>query len=255
MKKGLLWFCLLALLATACKPDPEPGLEPVGGETNDTTETVVKKYLSKQLLNDDPEKIVLAIDWNEDCSRIIHVKYGLGYGSLVDYDFNYYGNDSVCIVPSLQPFSYPLWSLWYDSVMLHLNENRIDSISCYVSGTVVHTEHYYYDKDKKLIKRSFLFGTNDSFRWEGDNVIEANMYGRNYEYVQFTDYIHPHYNLPFYLSNFVAAERFEPLFVPLWKNQPISESFEYEADEDNYVVKAKSTQNEIFYSYQYIKKP
>lgn len=252
MKKTTLLLCLLAFALAACKPDPGP--EPNnGGQNNDTTETVVKKYLVKELLNDDPERIRLAIDWNEDCTQILHVKYGLGYGSTVDYDFKYYGNDSIRVIPSLPPDSYPLWAIWYDSVMIHLRDNLIDSITCYDNGNILqHTERYYYDDNHKLIKRYYLFGTNDSFRWDGDNVVEANIFGSDYEYTQFTDYIHPQYNLPFFLSNFVAAEISAPLFSPLWKYQPKSEFYEYEADEDNYVVKAISkNDNNYFYTYYY----
>ena len=255
MKKNAILLCLLAFALSACKPDPEPEPEPTpnnGGQNNDTTETVVKKYLVKQLLNDDPEKIMLSIDWNEDCSQILHAKYGTGNGIVVDYDFKYYGNDSIRIIPSIPPFSYPLWAIWYDSVMIHLHDNLIDSIRCYDNGNILrHTEYYYYDDNKKLIKRYYLFGTNDSFLWEGDNVVKACMYEVNYNFDLFTDYIHPHYNLPFYLSNFVAAEVYAPMFTPFWKYQPVNNNFDFEADEDNYVVKAKSKKTETFYTYYY----
>ena len=130
MKKLLLLTGIFILTLTACRK-PVPGIVP-NGETEDTT--IVKKYPVKQLLNDDPERIMLAIDWNNDCSKILHVKYGLGYGSIVDYDFNYFGEDSIRVALSLPPNSYPLWELWYDTLMIHLTENRIDSISCYVDG-------------------------------------------------------------------------------------------------------------------------
>ena len=109
MKKTAILLCMLALALAACKPEPEPTPNN-GGQNNDTTETVVKKYLVKELLNDDPEKIRLAIDWNDDCTQILHAKYGTGNGYTVDYDFKYYGNDSIRIIISLLPDSYPLWN-------------------------------------------------------------------------------------------------------------------------------------------------
>lgn len=245
MRQNPIILCLLALTLTACKPDPEPEPTPNnGGQNNDTTETVVKKYLVKELLNDDPEKIRLAIDWNEDCTQILHVKYGLGYGSIVDYDFKYYGNDSIRVIPSLPSFSYPLWLLWYDSVMIHLDNNLIDSINCYSNGNNLHTEYYYYDDNHRLINREYLLGSTDFFQWEGDNVVKATMFERDYEYSQFTEYIHPHFNLPFYLSNFVSLEITAPLFTPLWKYLPVYPNCkEYEYDDDSYITKM------TFYNY------
>lgn len=253
MKKTAILLCLLTLALAACKPEPEPTPNN-GGQNNDTTETVVKKYLVKELLNDDPEKIRLAIDWNDDCTRILHAKYGTGNGYTVDYDFKYYGNDSIRIIISLLPDSYPLWKLWYDSVTVHQHNNLIDSISCYDEGNIRHKEYYSYDDNHRIIERKFLFGTTDTFCWEGDNVVEACMYGVNYNFDLFTNYIHPHHNLPFYLSNFVALEIYAPMFTPFWKFQPVNNSFDFEADEDNYVVKAKSKKTETFYTFYYITK-
>ena len=48
-------------MMTACKPDP---INNEGDDNNDTIqeeEPIVKKYLVKQLLNDDPEKIMLSL--------------------------------------------------------------------------------------------------------------------------------------------------------------------------------------------------
>ncbi|MBR3710861.1 MAG: hypothetical protein IKM99_07865 [Bacteroidales bacterium] len=256
MKKTAIIFCLLAFALTACKPDPEPEPTPGnGGQNNDTTETVVKKYLVKKLFNDDPEQIRLAIDWNEDCTQIFHVRYS-PVGSIVDYDFKYYGYDSIRVIPSLPQFSYPVWCFWYDSIMIHLCENRIDSICCYANGELNDVEHYFYNNSGKLIKRSYFKDfTTDSFIWEGDNVIEHNIMGYGAVTIDsFTNYIHPYCNLPFYLSNEVAYEIREPLFEPLWKHQPVQRNcIEYETDEDGYITKMTfynydSTQT---YSYNY----
>jgi hypothetical protein len=245
MKKTAILLCLLALALATCKPDPEP--EPNnGGQNNDTTETVVKKYLVKELLNDDPEKIRLAIDWNEDCTQILHVKYGLGYGSIVDYDFKYYGNDSIRVIPSLPPDSYPIWCFWYDSIMMHLHNKKVDSICCYANGELNDVEHYFYNSNGKLVKRSYFENsTTDVFKWEGDNVTEYETMGYSAVMIDsFTNYIHPHFTLPFYLSNEVAYEIRRPLFDPLWKNQHVlPRCKEYEIDEDSFITKM------TFYNY------
>ena len=234
MKRFILLSCIFALALTACRK-PEPGGLPDSGET---TDTIVKKYLVRQLLNDDPERIMLDIEWNDDCSKILHVKHGLGYGSILDYDFTYYEDDSISVVFSMPQFSYPMWSFLYDSIMIHLQLDRIDSICCFNNGTIQHVEHYSYDDDGRIIERSFFVGAKDTFQWEGDNVLEACVMGHDYSFVQFTEYIHPHYYLPFYLSNYVAHEAPKPLFTPLWKNQFVSSTYsEIEADKDGYITK------------------
>lgn len=249
MKKLLLLTCIFILALTACRK-PEIGIDS-NGETIDTTETIVKKYLVKQLFNDEPERIMLAIDWNDDCSKILHVKHGLGYGSILDYDFTYYNDDSIRVIFSMPLFSYPMGDFWYDSIMIHLQQNRIDSICCYDNGTIWHVEKYCYDNNGKIIERTYLFGTKDIFQWDGDNVIEACILLNNYEYKCFTNYIHPHYNLPFYLSNYVSGEIPAPLFTPLWKYAPQTDFFDYEVDEDNYVIKAIAKKTDRFYTYYY----
>lgn len=239
MKTKILVLCILAIALAGCRPDTIPIPIPNnGGQTNDSTPTVVKKHLVKELLNDDPERIILAIDWNDDCSQIIHVKHGLGYGTVVDYDFKYFGNDSIRVIPSLPPFSYPIWSFCYDSVMIHLQGERIDRINCYALGELRHIENYYYDESGKLIERIYEFGTKDTFFWEGENVVKAHMFSNSYEYHEFTEYLSPYYGLPFYLSNFVFLEAPGPLFTPLWKYQPIQlNCIKYEFDEDGYITK------------------
>lgn len=235
MKKILLFTCIFTLALTACrKPEPGNGLN-----GNETTDTLVKKYLVKQLLNDDPERIMLDIDWNDDCSRILHVKYGLGYGSIIDYDFNYFGEDSIRVTLSLPPNSYPLWELWYDMLMIHLTDNRIDSISCYVNGELSRLEHYFYNDEGKLTKREYG-GEFDIFDWNEDDVIRCKMYGMSSPITidSFSNYIYPQYTLPFYLANEVAFEVRQPLFTPLWKHQPIYSYYnEYQSDEDGYIIK------------------
>lgn len=248
MKKIILLICLLALTLTACRK-PQPGGIPDNGET---TDTVVRKYLVKQLLNDDPERIMLAIDWNDDCTKILHVKYGLGYGSILDYDFSYYENDSIRVILSMPTESYPLSSFWYDSLMIHLRQTKIDSICCYANGDLQRVQHYFYNEEGKLTARKY--GDLDTFRWEGDNVVECKMYGLTSPITidTFTSFIHPHYTLPFYLSSEVAFEIRQPLFTPLWKQQPIwSNHDRYEADEDGYLTKMIKDSANYWITYYY----
>lgn len=254
MKKFLLLTCIFTLALTACRK-PEPDIDPNG---NETTDTLAKKYLTKQLLNDDPERIMLAIDWNDDCSKILHVKYGLGYGSLVDYGFTYYDDDSICVSMSLPPDSYPLWELWYDTLMIHLTENRIDSISCYAYGELRGVEHYLYNDEGKLIERRYGTGS-DTFIWIEDDVINCRMYGMNnpISIDSFTNYIYPQYTIPFYLSSEVAFEVRRPLFTPMWKHQPVWNNYNgYVADEDGYITKMihvnSSDSLDYYISYYYI---
>ena len=235
----------MILSLTACHKAESPGGTP------EPTDTVVKKYLVKQLLNDDPESVMLEIEWNDDYTKIMHVKHGLGYGDILDYDFKYYSEDSIRVLLSMPPASYPLWSFWYDSVMIHLFDEKIDSICCYDNGNLRHIEHYRYDESGRIVERTYLFGTKDTFVWNDDNVTQACIFGNEHEYYTFTNYYHPHCNIPYYLSNFVELEIPKPLFTPLWKSMPVSESFDYEADDDNYVVKAKSKITDSFYTYYY----
>ena len=240
MKKQIILLCLFALALTACnKPEmPSDDNTPQDTIVPQETDTLVKKYLVRQLLNDDPERIMLAIDWNDDCTQIRHVRYGLGYGSILDYDFNYYGNDSIIVTISLPPDSYPLWELWCNCMVIHLKQNKIDNICCYADSVLRYIENYCYDTEGRLIERKYLEGATDSFTWEGDNVVECCMMGRNYNFDTLTDYIHPQYTLPFYLSNEVDFEIRTPLFLPLWKNQPLESHYNcYESDKDGYLTK------------------
>ena len=237
MKKLFILICMIALAMTACRK-PEPGGLPDSGETADT---IVKKYLVKQLLNDDPERIMLDIEWNDDCTKVYHVKYGLGNGHLLDYDFTYYDSDSIRVALSMPQFSYPMWCFWYDTLMIHLNDNKIDSICCYANGELRDVEHYYYNEEGKLIERRYNGDyLIDTFKWDGDDAFEFQFYGMNSTFTidSFTNYIYPQYTIPFYLSSEVAFEIRRPLFYPLWKHQPVLKNYvTYEADEDVYLTK------------------
>ena len=184
-------------MMTACKPDP---INNEGDDNNDTIqeeEPIVKKYLVKQLLNDDPEKIMLSIDWNEDCSQIRNVKYSMGYGSTANYDFTYYNNDSIRIDISILD-EFPNWTPYYNVLIIHLNNSHnIDKIYCYANNTLIDIERYIYDNEGKLLHRIYWDDMyKDDFQWNGENVVKSNINGVEYSY-ELTDYFHPHYMIPF----------------------------------------------------------
>ena len=253
MKKTLFpLILLLSVLMIACKPDP------IGGGEDDNNDTLpetplVRKYLTKQLLNDDPEKVILSIDWNEDCSQIKNVKYGTGNGDYVNYDFTYYNEDSIVVALSIVPydgfFSYPIWELFYDKMTIHLTDNGIKKIYGYGYGELLNIEEYVYNDDGKLVKRINSNGfAQDTFEWDGDNVIKWG----NRIYEEFSDYIHPHYTLPFYLSSEIAFEIRDPLLTPFWKNIPQNEAYGVEIDEDGYPSKRVIYKDkEIYHSFYY----
>lgn len=249
----------------SCKPDP---IDNGDDDTNNTDtiqeEPLVRKYLTKQLLNDDPEKIILSIDWNEDCSQIINVKHGTGNGDYVNYDFTYYRNDSIVVTLSIVPYdgfySYPIWCLYYDKMTIYLKDNKIDKIYGYGEGRLLDIEEYVYNEEGKLIERMYWNDVQrvakDTFEWDGDNVVKAYMINGTYEYKEFTKYIHPHYTLPFYLSNEVAFEVQKPLFTPLWKNIP-KDYERIEVDNDGYLsrhiisIDEETDSVKGYYSYYY----
>ena len=266
MKKILyLSIFLLSVLMISCKPDPiDNGDDDTNNNDTIHEEPLVKKYLTKQLLNDDPERIILSIDWNEDCSQIKNVKYGTGNKDYVNYDFTYYESDSIVVTLSIVPydgyFSYPIWSLYYDKMVIHLKNGNIDQIYGYGNGKLLDVEEYVYNEEGKLIERIYWNDlqrvAKDTFEWDGDNVTEAFMINGNYKYEEFTEYIHPHYTLPFYLSNEVAFEVQKPLFTPLWKN--IYKNYGIiEVDGDGYLSKHIISIDEgtdsvqAYYSYYY----
>ncbi len=257
MKKILyLSIFLLSILMISCKPDP---IDNGDDDTNNTDtiqeEPLVRKYLTKQLLNDDPEKIMLSIDWNEDCSQIKNVKYSMGYGSTANYKFTYYDYDSIKVDISMLD-ELPNWTPYYDVMMIHLNKERnIDKIYCYVDNVLQDIEKYAYNENGKLQERIYWNDEHkDKFEWTGDNVTKAVINENEYSY-ELIDFIHPHYTIPFYMSDQIFETGGRPLFTPLWKNM-IKDYCDYEIDENNYIVKKMYKDNatdtvRLFYSYYY----
>ncbi len=109
MKKNAILLCLLAFALSACKPDPEPEPAPNnGGQNNDTTETVVKKYLVKEYYADFPDEPLKVIEWNDDFTRITHITTYKNNPYQLDFSFEYYGDDSLRVVLSKPENSWAL---------------------------------------------------------------------------------------------------------------------------------------------------
>ena len=243
MKRNLIWICIIALLATACKPEPEPGVDPNGGETNDTTETVVKKYLVKEYYHHTPNKPRRLIEWNEDFSKITHITTNLNDYFQLDYNFEYFGNDSLYVVVSKPEHSaglvyYTNYTCFFDKL------GRISKINYYIDSVIWLSQKYKYDSSGKLT--SIVDEENNTgyrFVWEGDNVCEIyvipsgelmNCYG------DFSEHIHPEYTIPYMLPD-VDSYCFWYLTTPLWKKWYRHTPYNYheftyhDFDEDGYV--------------------
>lgn len=238
MKKTTLLLCLLAFALVACKPDPEP--EPNnGGQNNDTTETIVKKYLVKECLNiGDSLTPVRIIDWNDDYSKITHItaiKFGNNYYQL-DHSFEYFGEDSIYITVT-QPQDSWGWPL-FTTCTCHLEEGRIVRIDYYRNAVFQNSDIFEYDELGRMIKRK----TDDvsveiQFEWDGKNVIRIKN-GITGEilntYSDFCDHIHPDFTLPYYLF----TGDFNVLTQPLWKNGYHTPNEGYhDCDTDGYITR------------------
>ena len=239
MKKITLLLCVLSLLITACKPETEPESMPNEGgqQINDTTEIMVKKYLVKEFLGDTMFPIRI-IDWNEDYTKINHIRTfasGISYYQL-DHDFEYYGEDSIRIIVT-QPQNSWAWPL-FTTCTCHLEEGRIHRIDYYRNSIFQTADLFEYDELGRLVKRESE-GTNIEihYKWEGENVISIED-GRTGEIIEtygdFCDHIHPDYTLPYYLFN----GYYQHLTEPLWKNGcSISNECQHDSDADGYITR------------------
>lgn len=242
MRKRLIGLFIIALAMTACKPDPEPNVDPNGGGTSDTTETVVKKYLVKEYHSnpDQPEKI---IEWDEEYKRILRIVTKPGNSMYeVAYNFKYYGADSLRVDIAL-PEHTAFWYVGFSSFTAYLNEGKITHINYYIYDSYLYTEDYSYDDQGRLV--SILNNGEHPhgvyYKWEGENVCESwNMppSGGTQEYGDFCEHIHPEYTMPFVLSNGYTAQYGNGYIIrPLWKNWRKWDGVcKHEVDDDGYVT-------------------
>lgn len=238
MKNHITFICLLALVLTAChKPEPEM---PNGGETNDSTETVVKKYLVREYLGEDTVAPIRVIDWNEDFTRINHIATFTGGSPYcqLDHDFEYYGNDSICIIVSQPPYQWN-WPL-FTKCTCYLEEGKIVKAEYYHNSDYQSTDYFEYDNSGKLAIRkntSELSTVEFQYLWDGENVskIVNVTIGEVEVFEDFCEHINPDYTLPYLLPN----GEFEWLMRPLWKNAyNTSDGCWHECDPDGYIIRS-----------------
>ena len=239
MKKYLLFLIIIvaSLMAACQKPEDEAGDDVV--VTADTTEPVVKKCLVMEYCAgyvDKPERV---IEWNDDFTRITHVTTRQNTPWQLDFDFEYYGNDSMRVVLSRPDYSWAL--VYFSDYTCHFDtQGRVSSIDYYVYSDYKYTEKYHYDDWGKLV------GVEDEehhcgfrFVWDGENVSDRiDIYEGDtvYHYDGFVPQIHPYSTLP-YLLRSGDSYGFEYLTNPLWRNwYNHASNMGYEYDEDNYVT-------------------
>lgn len=234
MKKLFILICMMALAMTACRK-PEPGVNPNG----ETTDTLVKKYLVKEYYAEIPERPIRFIEWNDDFTQIRHITTDSSALYQVDYDFEYYGCDSMRVVLSIPANSSAL--LLFSEYTCHFDgAGRIAYIDYFVNSAYKQTEKYNYDLSGKLVSVvDEEHNAGARFVWEGDNVCEV------YEittgkllrsFNSFSQHIHPYYTFPYLLPD-GNTYIFWYLTEPLWKNWFNYDSdMYYEVDEDGYVT-------------------
>ena len=241
MKRTTLIICLLTMAMMACKPDPQPGPDPnIGGQPEDTTGTVVKKYLVKEYLEGSVDEPIMMIDWNEDFSRIIRIITYKNTPYQINYDFEYFGADSMHVVMSVPEVSWAL--VRFSRYTCHFdNEQRITHIDYYYNAHYKNTEYYCYDDNNgKLISITYKeYKVGVRFEWSGDNVIACYFIPsgeKQFSFEGFFDCIHPYYTLPYLLPD-GDSYHFWHLTEPLWRNwYNYSEDLLFDFDEDNYVT-------------------
>ena len=223
---------------TSCqKPDPEP--DPYVGESVDTTEAVVKKYLVKEYYPNAPDKPTMVIDWNDDFTRILHISTYQNTHYQFDFDFEYYGNDSMRVVFSVPDYSW-CWGLGSSYTCHFDKKGRIAYVNYYYNDDCYIIERYRYDMSGKLISiEDKVHHAGTRFVWDGDNVCEITSISTGETIRRFEGFaqpFHPYSTLPFLLR---GGSSYGPDYLtqPLWKNwYSYASDIDCEFDEDNYVT-------------------
>ena len=238
MKNILLFTCIFALALTACRK-PEPGIDPNG---NETTDTLVKKYLVKTYISnpEEPEKI---IEWDEGFKKINRIVTKPGNPSFeVAYDFEYYGDDSIRVVISLPEYS-SFWYIGFSNYICHLNDGRITTVDYYLYDAYQYTEEYNYDERGRLISvlNNGEHPHGNYYEWDEDNVCKTRGVlpeSDIHEYNDFCEHIDPEYSMPFVLFCGKTAQYGDGyLTKPLWKNwRKWNGICKHEVDKDGYVT-------------------
>lgn len=242
MKKNTILLCLMAFALSACKPDPEPEPEPApnnGGQNNDTTETVVKKYLVKEYYADFPDEPIKVIEWNDDFTRITHITTYKNNPYQLDFSFEYYGDDSLRVVLSKPENSWAL-VVFTDYTCRFDNDGKIHCIDYYFNSEYQSTQKYDYDTEGRLISIiDEQHNTGTRFEWQADNVCttyDIPSGERQYHFDGFTEYLHPECNMPYLLPD-GDSYHFWHLTEPLWHNWYNEfPDMQVECDEKGYVT-------------------
>ena len=216
-----------------CKPDP------IGGEDDDTNndtipeKPIVRKYLVREYMTD-RNKPIFIIDWNEDFTRIEHITTDSGTYNQVEYDFDYYGDDSmkVCV-------NYPgyISKTYY---VCHFERGDIIQVDFYYRDEYNLSEYRELDNKGRII--SLSNSTNNlekRFVWHDDNLYMTYIYpeGDTIFYGDFGEHIHPYYTQPHWLEGYSDGCIYGYITQPFWKNfGTCSERGCYEYDSDGYVT-------------------
>ena len=176
------------------------------------------------------------INWNDDYTKIVHIttiKSGNSH-CLLEHDFEYYGEDSLCILIT-QPQSLMWWPL-FTRCTCHLEEGIIKRIDYYHDSVFQCSDLFEYDELGRIMKRKVEdAGIEYLFEWDGENVvriINSNTGEEIDTYGDFCDHIHPDYTLPYCLFD----GYYDFLTQPFWKNMyRLSSNYNHDCDVDGYV--------------------
>lgn len=237
MKKILyLSIFLLSVLMISCKPDP---IDNGDDDTNNTDtiheEPLVKKYLVREYRygGDNP---VFIIDWNEDFTKIEHITTDSGTYNQLEYDFDYYGEDSMKV-----SVYEPGCISWRNDVY-RFKDGKITQIDTYDDNVLKRTEYRTYNIDNKLVSNiDSVHNCGTLFEWDGDNVCKTIRYpdGHTTIYDDFGEHIHPYYTQPYWMRGYAGDAGYSYGYItkPFWKNfGTCSERGCYEYDSDGYVT-------------------
>ena len=237
MKKILyLSIFLLSILMISCKPDP---IDNGDDDTNNTDtiheEPLVRKYLVREYRYGG-DKPVFIIDWNEDFTKIEHITTDSGTYNQLEYDFDYYGEDSMKVSVyepgHISPTNY----------VCYLEDRRITRINFYHREEYQYSVYRTYDKNGKIMSESNNTNNLESrFVWQDDNLYMRYIHpnGDTIIYDNFGEHIHPYYTQPHWLPGYAGDAGYSYGYItkPFWKNfGTCSERGCYEYDADGYVT-------------------
>lgn len=227
-------ICLLTLVMAACKPESEPS--PNNGEQ--IGDTIVKKYLVKEYYSD-PDSPIREFFWSDDFSRILHITTFKDTEYQLDYDFEYFGNDSMQVIITKPTDSWAL-ALFTNYTCQFDEYGRIDKIDYYINSEHQSTQEYSYDFDGRLISvKDEFHNVGIRFKWEGKNVVATYRIPsgeQQNKFEGFTEYLHPECNIPILLPD-GDSYHFWYLTEPLWQNWYNEFSnMQVECDNDGYVI-------------------